>query len=604
MARTAPLALCGVWWVCVGGRGLQMTPPEIAVSGWGPLPAAADPAPSSDSTVGARTLLLVLLVLLLGLLWTAVFMQTRRDEDAAWRDASLHLSNLDLAFAGDVAATLQAADQIIRTVRQELRRSGRGFSLAAAARHGDLIDARFSQVAVIDARGMLVDSSLPFTPMDLSDRAHFKIHQQSQRDVLQVSGPVLGRVSKKFTLQITRRIGLEDGSFGGVVVVSLDADLLTDFYRNVQLGADGVITLAGADGAILSRRAAAPQVLAKPGLVGAAHAEALRMRVGTVWADGPGDGVPRLLAFRALDDYGLFTYVARSRDDILRSAHQLRWIYVGTSLLFSLVLLGLGWALFSRLATQARLVGELRASHLQATAANAMKSRFLASVSHELRTPLNGILGYAELIRDGGTESEVREYAQVVLESGHHLHNLVNTILDLARIEAGQMSLVLMDVVLADVLNEACDMHRVTAQERGLALSLHVDPACPAQLRTDRTRLLQVLSNLIHNALKFTDVGGVQVAAHLDNASVVIAVSDTGRGIGPTQMPLVFMRFQAASAEFSHPAQGAGLGLPLAKELTELIGGALSIRSEAGQGTCVSISLPLQHVEAASEPSP
>ena len=577
---------------------------DMAVSGRGPAPTPPEVSPGADSTVAARNLLLVLLALLLGLLWAAVFMQTRVDEDAARRDAALHLSNLDLAFAGDVAATLQAADQIIRTVRQESRRSGRSFSLAAAAQRGDLIDERFSQVAIIDARGMLVDSSLPFNPIDLSDRAHFKIHQQSQRDVLQVNGPVLGRVSNKLTLQITRRISLEDGSFGGVVVVSLDADLLTDFYRNVQLGADGVITLADADGAILSRRAASSQEQVKAGAVGAAHAEAQRMRVGTVWADGPGDGVPRLLAFRALDDYGLFTYVARSRRDILQRVQQLRWIYLGTSALFSLVLLGLGWALLRRMAMQARLVDQLRASHLQATAANAMKSRFLASVSHELRTPLNGILGYAELIRDGGTDSEVREYAQVVLESGHHLHNLVNTILDLARIEAGQMPLVLMDVVLAELLTEACDMHRVTAQERGLALTLSVDPACPGQLHTDRTRLLQVLSNLIHNALKFTDVGGVQVDARPDNGGVLIEVSDSGRGIAPSQMPLVFMRFQAASAEFSHPAQGAGLGLPLAKELTELIGGTLSIRSEAGQGTCVSISLPLQPARAGSAPSP
>jgi signal transduction histidine kinase len=233
-----------------------------------------------------------------------------------------------------------------------------------------------------------------------------------------------------------------------------------------------------------------------------------------------------------------------------------------------------------------------------------MKSRFLASVSHELRTPLNGILGYAELIRDGGTDSEVREYAQVVLESGHHLHNLVNTILDLARIEAGQMSLVLTDVVLADLLREACDMHRVTAQARGLALSLEIDPACPAQLHTDRTRLLQVLSNLLHNALKFTDLGGVQVTARLQDKALLIAVSDSGRGIGPAQLPLVFMRFQAASAEFLHPAQGAGLGLPLAKELTELIGGVLLIESEAGQGTCVTISLPLQPDEPGSRLAP
>lgn len=581
-----------------------MTASDKSVSGWmpGPTPVAAASLPGK--TLGSRTVLWLLLALLLAVLWTAVFIQTKHDNDAAVHDAARHLSNLDLAFAADVAATVQAADQIIRTVRQEVRRKGREFRLAAVAQRGEAIDTRFSQVAIIDARGMLVDSSLPFSPIDLSDREHFKVHLRSQSDVLHVSAPVMGRVSKKLTLQITRRILLDDGSFGGVVVVSLDADLLTDFYRNVQLGVDGVIMLAGADGAVRSRRPALTQASAEGGAVGPLHAEALRMRVGTVWADGPGDDVSRLHAFRALDDYGLFVYVARSRHDILKRARDLRAIYVGTSLLFSLALLGIGWVLSVRLAMQSRLVDQLRASHLQATTANAMKSRFLASVSHELRTPLNGILGYAELIRDGGTDSEVRDYAQVVLESGHHLHNLVNTILDLARIEAGQMSRVLMDVVLADLLREACDMHRVTAQERGLALSLEIDPACPAQLRTDRTRLLQVLSNLIHNALKFTDLGGVQVTAHLQEKSVLIAVSDSGRGIGPTQMPLVFMRFQAASAEFLHPAQGAGLGLPLAKELTELIGGVLSIESEAGQGTRVSISLPLQPDEPGGGLSP
>ncbi|MDH4393171.1 MAG: ATP-binding protein [Aquabacterium sp.] len=548
-------------------------------------------------------MLLLLLALLLGLLWAAVFLQMRRDEDVARNEAALHLGNLDLAFAGDVTATLQAADQIIRTVRQEVRRSGGGFRLAAAVQRGEAIDARFAQVAIIDARGMLVDSSLPFSPVDLSDRAHFKVHQQSQRDVLYVSAPVLGRVSKKLSLQITRRISLDDGSFGGVVVVSLDADLLTNFYRNVKLGVDGVIMLAGADGVVLSRRPALPQASADNGVVGPAHAEALRMRVGAVWANSPADGVDRLYAFRALDDYGLFVYVARSRQDILQQVQQLRWVYVGASLLFSLALLGLGWALFARMAVQARLVDQLRASHLQATAANAMKSRFLASVSHELRTPLNGILGYAELIREGGTDQEMREYAQVVLESGHHLHNLVNTILDLARIEAGQMSMVLMDVVLADLLNDACDMHRVTAQKRGLSLVLQIAPDCPAQLRTDRTRLLQVLSNLIHNALKFTDLGGVQVDARLANKSLQIEVSDTGRGIAPNQLPLVFMRFQAA-AEFSHPAQGAGLGLPLAKELTELIGGSLSIQSTPGLGTRVTMLLPLQQAEPGIGPRP
>jgi two-component system sensor histidine kinase BarA len=555
-------------------------------------PPETDPVQRCWSRTEALSLAGVLL--LLTLVWSAVVLQSKRDVRQVEAGAIRELHNLCLAFAESSASRLQSVDQAIRLVRREAQRRGASFALAGAAEFSELIDASLSQIAIIGSNGFLSDSSLPFSRIDLSDRQHFRVHQQASDDRFFISPPVLGRVSNRWTLQATRRITTVGGGFGGVVVISLASDRLTNFYSSLDLGAQGVMTLVGRDGWIRAQRSAGDKPVVQDIGQSLVVQAALKAPVGSVWVVSPGDPVERLYAFRTLDQYDLIAFVGRSRDDIMSGVYQLRRIYVGMAGLFTMLLLGLSALLLRRVRQQSALVEDLRLSRLSADTANEMKSRFLASVSHELRTPLNGILGYAELMLEPVSASETQEYAQVIHASGQQLHRLVNTMLDLARLESGRMGACFADSNLTQMLDEACEPYRTNVQSRQLTLQVSVDERCPDEIRTDRVRLLQALDCLIHNAVKFTERGGVRVAAYCKSQVLTIEVSDTGMGISAAQMAQVFARFEAPPLALIHPGQGAGLGLPLAKELTELIGGVLLIDSTPTNGTRATIMLPLR----------
>lgn len=553
-------------------------------------------AQTNAQRLNGVVLLVALLVFMLITLWSVVIYQRQRDVAQVEAQAKTELSNLARAFAEHTIKMVQGADQAIRFVRRELRSRGAQLKLSEYIDNGDVIGDDYRQLAVIGADGFLIDSSLPFKRTDLSDREHFRVHQQGAADRLFISKPVLGRVSQRWSLQLTRRIDQADGRFGGVVVVSLAPEQLTRFYDDVDLGPQGMIALVGYDGVVRVRQAGASTAVSQDVSRSAAFTTARVQKVGTLWSVSAADGQDRLYAFRAIDDLGLIVMVGRGRADILREVDRLGQRYIALATLVSLALFGFTAALLRRTKRQAVLVEALRQSNLRANEASAMKSRFLASVSHELRTPLNGILGYAELVLDSGPSAEVQEYAQTIQASGQHLHRLVNTILDLAKIESGQLMPNFTEVDLNQLLLEACELQRASANSQ--SLSLELSAGCLPKLRTDRSRLMQVLGNLIDNAIKFTDHGGVRVQASSDEDSVTIVVSDSGVGIEAEQLESVFTRFHSLSQEFTHPRQGAGLGLPLAKELAELIGATLEIASRPGQGTEVSLRLPRRPVEA------
>ena len=575
-----------------------------ALPSFGSAASPADSMPASIEEIAQASvqrlngvvLLVALLVFMLITLWSVVIYQRQRDVAQVEAQAKTELSNMARAFAEHTTKMVQGADQAIRFVRRELRSRGAQLKLSEYIDNGDVIGDDYRQLAVIGADGFLIDSSLPFKRIDLSDREHFRVHQQGAADRLFISKPVLGRVSQRWSLQLTRRINQADGRFGGVVVVSLAPEQLTRFYDDVDLGPQGVIALVGYDGVVRVRQAGASSAVSQDVSSSAAFTAARVQKVGTLWSVSAVDGQDRLYAFRALDDLGLVVMVGRGRSDILRGVDRLGHLYIALATLVSLALFGFTAALLRRIKRQAVLVEALRQSNLRANEASAMKSRFLASVSHELRKPLNGILGYAELVLDSEPSAEVQEYAQTIQASGQHLHRLVNTILDLAKIESGQLMPNFTEVDLNQLLLEACELHRDSAKSQ--SLSLELSAGCLPRLRTDRSRLLQVLGNLIDNAIKFTDHGGVLVRASSDEDSVTIVVSDSGVGIEAGQLESVFTRFHSLSQEFTHPRQGAGLGLPLAKELTELIGASLEIASRPGQGTEVSLRLPRRPAEA------
>ena len=558
---------------------------------------------SSSRRLSGVVLLVALLLFMLTTLWSVVIYQRQRDAAQVEAQAKTELSNLASAFAEHTVKMIQGADQALRFVRRELRVGGAQLKLADYVDSGDVIGDDYRQLAVIGADGFLADSSLPFKRIDLSDREHFRVHQQAMTDRLFISKPVLGRVSNQWSLQLTRRFDLPEGRFGGVVVVSLAPDQLTRLYDGMDLGPQGVISLVGHDGVVRARQAGSITEVNQDVSQAAPFKAAIAQKVGSLWSVSTVDGSDRLYAYRALDAYGLVVLVGRGRADILRGVDRLGRLYVVLATLVSVALLGFTAALIRRAQRQIVLLEALRQSNLLANESSAMKSRFLASVSHELRTPLNGIIGYAELVLDSQPGAEVREYAQVIHDSGQHLHRLVNTILDLAKIESGQLVLNFTEVDLQQLLVEACDAHRAAARSQAIGLEVAMAPGCLPRLLTDRNRLLQVLGNLIDNAVKFTAQGGVRVQASSDDKAVSIVVSDSGAGMALAQLESVFTRFHSLSQEFTHARQGPGLGLPLAKELAALIGASLEIASRPGQGTEVTLRLPVTPAPGAAKES-
>jgi cell cycle sensor histidine kinase DivJ len=228
--------------------------------------------------------------------------------------------------------------------------------------------------------------------------------------------------------------------------------------------------------------------------------------------------------------------------------------------------------------------------------AHAGKSRFLATMSHEVRTPLNAIIGFSEMMTDGTItlEAERRhEYARLINESGRHLLSVVNGILDMSKMEAGSFEITPEPFAPAPAIVSCCDILALKAQEAGIALRTALGAELP-ELQADRRALNQILINLISNAIKFTERGGtVTVGARRDGHDLLIAVTDTGVGIGEDDLPRLGEAFFQARASYDRRHDGTGLGLSIVKGLVHLHGGRMEIKSKLGEGTCVSVRLPL-----------
>jgi signal transduction histidine kinase len=242
-----------------------------------------------------------------------------------------------------------------------------------------------------------------------------------------------------------------------------------------------------------------------------------------------------------------------------------------------------------------RLFTEIQEKSHQLEVASQHKSQFLANMSHELRTPLNAILGYTEMMADG-LYGDVGEKAQGVLErvqsNGRHLLGLINDVLDLSKIEAGQLVLAIEEYSVADMVATVLSATESLARAKNLKLGSAVAPGLPTG-SGDARRLTQVLLNLVGNAIKFTDQGGVQIRAVRAGDRFEIAVVDTGPGIAPADQARIFDEFQQLDSTSTRRKGGTGLGLSISRHIVELHGGRITVESEVGRGSTFRISLPV-----------
>ena len=240
---------------------------------------------------------------------------------------------------------------------------------------------------------------------------------------------------------------------------------------------------------------------------------------------------------------------------------------------------------------------ELRKAVESADAANRTKSEFLANMSHEIRTPMNSILGFTDILRRGfaADEQTRQHYLDTIHSSGKHLLELINDILDLSKIEAGRLEVERRACSPCELISELVTMFTAPAQNRGICLEFTTAGPVPETILTDPTRLRQIVANLVGNAIKFTETGGVKIVARLlpnpEKPQLAIDVIDTGIGISPEGLGKIFNPFVQADSTVTRRFGGTGLGLTISRRFAAALGGELTVASELGRGSTFTVTL-------------
>lgn len=528
-------------------------------------------------------------LLLLLLTWFAVGYKIRTERAA--EIANINRTNLNLArtLEEHTLRTLKSVDQSVLFLKFQYEKAGaKGVHIEDYVRDGMIINQLFNQLGVIDEHGMYILSNMPnHKVIDLSDRAHFLVHKDTDCKCLFLSKPVLGRASGKWSLQMTRRINKPDGSFGGVVVVSLDPFYFTSVYSEMDLGQGSVISLVGDDGTVRARRTGKEDSVGQD-LSGSALFLAAQKNVeGVAELVGRIDQVSRFYAYRRVGDFPLTVFVGVSEREALAAQGQRTRAYLLFGGLFSLIILAFA-------ATSSYLMRKLQLSRDKAEEANRLKSEFLAAMSHELRTPLNGIIGYADLLQEELAEAHHKEFAGVIQSSGAVLLSLVNSLLDFAKIEANELQLYYAQTEVRPLVRHVHMTYLPHAQEKQLRFVMDVADDVPASARLDGVRLTQVLNNLVHNAIKFTDKGDIALNVALKGGRLFFSVKDTGPGIAPEDQQLIFEKFRQVENFENRRHSGTGLGLALSRQLVEQMGGSLQVTSQVGAGSEFHFSIPVE----------
>lgn len=550
--------------------------------------------PPSRAANSAYSVVAIAALMILSL-WAGLHYYIDFERRQTVHEAEQGLANYARAFGEHTVRTARVLDQTTMFVKREYEALGSRLDLERYGRDGVFLDQFYNLIVVIDEDGWVKLVNRPLPKSNVKDREHFQVHVAADTGQVFISKPVLGRSSGKWSIQFTRRINKSDGSFGGIVVTSLDPTYFTEFYKAVEFGNNGVVTLVGTDGIVRARHSAISSEIGQDISNTELFGKVAAADHGTYTATDPVDGIRRVYSYRRLKEYPLVVLVGSAESDILAEVddHITLLHMLGGAITLLIILASA--AVLTLLRNQAKVEASLRRSEQEALSSSRMKSEFLARMSHELRTPLNGILGFSEYLRDNSHEQEHREFAGTIHQAGNHLLSLVNATLDLAKIEAGKMEILRKPEHLEPLVRSTIAVHQPHAEKKGLDLVAEFEAGLPEMFHCDATKVVQIFNNLIHNAIKFTEQGRVTVAAARSGSGIRFSVTDTGPGIPPEQQPLLFDRFRQLDSFNTRSHEGSGLGLALAKELVELMGGQIGFTSAPGTGSSFHFTLPDGH---------
>jgi two-component system cell cycle sensor histidine kinase PleC len=572
-------------------------------------------------------------VFLAACMWAIIAGSLWSEYDRAWAQARTQEYNLVAALAGELRQTFDSTQRMFDIIQRDVEAASHTMALADALRqvgseeHVLLGDDR--DLVLADADGQVLFSTDPGEAVgeSIANAPYFNQRKAEPDTSLRVDSAQHGA---RAMIAVSEALRDAQGHFLGEAIQLMPTSSLLTLHREFDLGSQGQVTITTANGIVLAcfdrnnengtlnvgkdiRDGAFPENL-QPGRT------ALFMKPGNI---------DRMIAIRRVNRYDLDILVGVAVNEALRAARVHIWLICFLGLAATGLIGGLTTLLVrevwhrtrkeielaadrerlqhaqaqieierSRLAETNR---ELVASKERAEIANRTKSQFLAHMSHELRTPLHAIIGFSELIRDqapaGPRDPPLGEYSNDILTSGRHLLDLINTILDITKIESGTAILTESMFPLSDLVRNALVTIRAQADLRHISIDVRL-PDSPIRLFADRTRMLQVLINLLSNAVKFThEDGQIVVSATINpGGDLVLSVIDSGIGMTETEVQIALEPFGQVDSALSRSYQGTGLGLPLAVRLMELHGGRLEVTSIKGKGTAVRATIPAKRV--------
>jgi len=538
----------------------------------------------SVRALSIRNGILMAAALALAGVWAGYTLMASSMLEGQMREAIVNAQTTARAYESSTSRTLHDVDTTLRYFAERYAEGGLprarriiddGLYDAALIHHFSVFGPDGAQLFRSEGKG---------PPEGLEDSGLIAYHQREGRSLMKIGLPFNGSATGQPLLRFSRRLEDAAGQFAGVAVANVDPDHLSDFYRQADVGRNGVVTLVGLDRIVRAR--GSKDGNSSVGLDGSGSNlwTALHQSLsGVFWQDSIADGILRAYAYRPVEGYPLILVVGIAVKDIDAAVAGFRGQMRIIAALLSVSIL---------LVAAFLLVQQRNAERL--AAALAVNRDFLARVSHELRTPLNAILGFSEIIKDqmfGPNAGErYADYARDIHASGQHLLTLIDDILDLSRLQAGKFALLMEDVDPVAAAEWALRIVAPQAEQKSIRLEIN-RPLSPTLVRADERALKQMLLNLLGNALKFTPENGrvlVSVARGV-NGRCVVRVTDNGIGMTAEELRQASIPFGQTSALTTQPGRGTGLGLPIVKSLIEAHGGSLRIDSRPGQGSQVTL---------------
>jgi signal transduction histidine kinase len=535
--------------------------------------------------------IVVIAILIIGYVWLYAGYQIGSDYERDIKTIQLSHTIVVRDFSQRLLRSIDERDRLLKLVRGDYQIVGGKIDLQ---RYTAIFGGLYTQLTLVDQSGRLLASTRSTAAADWSGNELYVAQRDHLDDSLRFARPRRLPGSDQWLMRMARRMFSDKGEFVGMVELEFAVDRLPALYASLDRIRAGQQQVVGSDGIASETSHVNEKMILRRIDETIMELDNSELNREQLFADQKAPDDQHSWVSRKLEPYPLLLSVKLPDPEPLPGQDDSKLtgyiMYACVPTLLILLLITLTYRTIKR---QYEVVRKYDSLRRRASDADKRKSRFLATVVHELRIPLSGVHGYSELVRDTSNDPQSREFGDLIHQSAIYLHGLLNTLFDLARIEAGRVVIFHENIDTLNFFEYIGSMHKINADKKGLSFQMRLAPDLPGNFLCDRVRLSQILNNMLDNAVKFTVTGGVTVEVTTFMNKLKIKVLDTGPGISKGELKHLFEYFYQAESVRAGRSRGLGLGLSLAKEFTDLIRGSIRIDSEVGIGTVVNLSIPL-----------